>query len=66
MKLKLNVISEIKFDENRRIDYIRGRIINLINSIITIRGSGEFHGTNNWCFKKLPEVEIAEESVRKR
>lgn len=44
---------EIKFDDNR-IDNVHGRIINLINSIITIKcisGLGEFNGTK--CFKKL-------------
>ena len=44
---------EIKFDD-KRIDKVQGRIINLINSIITIKcikNLGEFNGTK-WL-KKL-------------
>ena len=44
---------EIKFDDNR-IDEVIGRIINLINSIITIKrieNLGEFNGTK--CLRKL-------------
>ena len=36
IKLKLNVKTEIKFDD-KRIDKVQGRIINLIESIISMK-----------------------------